>query len=184
MLKVYGANFSRASIIQWYLEELGVEYEFIKLDMKAGENRTPEYLAINPTGKVPSITDGDFHLWESGAILLYLAEKYGKLPSKLEEKAEINKWVLFSNSTLVMGVFIETSREREIPKLLPPLNEILSGRSFLLGDDFSVADVAVGSVLHFMTLMLKFDFQEYPGISNYIKMLGERTAFQKVMGVN
>ncbi|MFM7372281.1 MAG: glutathione S-transferase N-terminal domain-containing protein, partial [Sphaerospermopsis kisseleviana] len=62
MLKLYGGAFSRASIVQWYLEELQVPYEFILLDMKAGEHRQPEYLEINPIGKVPAIMDGDLKL--------------------------------------------------------------------------------------------------------------------------
>ncbi len=69
MLKLYGGARSRASIVHWYLEELKVPYEFVKLDMQAGEHLKPEYLAINPVGKVPAIVDGDFKLWESGAIL-------------------------------------------------------------------------------------------------------------------
>ena len=77
-LKLYGGLRSRAAIVQWYLEELGVPYEYILLDMKAGEHKQPEYLSINPMGKVPAIVDGDFKLWESGAILVYLANKYGE----------------------------------------------------------------------------------------------------------
>nr|WP_330359425.1 glutathione S-transferase N-terminal domain-containing protein [Moorena bouillonii] len=76
-LKLYSGLRSRATIVQWYLEELGVPYEYILLDMKAGEHKQPEYLSINPMGKVPAIVDGDFKLWESGAILVYLANKYG-----------------------------------------------------------------------------------------------------------
>ena len=75
MLKLYGGAPSRASIVRWYLEEVGVPYEFVKLDLQAGEHRQPEYLTINPIGKVPAIVDGDLQLWESGANLLYLAEK-------------------------------------------------------------------------------------------------------------
>lgn len=74
MLKLYGGARSRASIVQWYLEELGIPYEFVLLDMQAGEHLLPEFLAINPIGKVPAIADGNFTLWESGAILLYLAD--------------------------------------------------------------------------------------------------------------
>jgi len=87
VLKLYGGARSRASIVKWYLEEIDVSYEFVLLDMQAGAHLQPEFLAINPIGKVPSISEGDFSLWESGAILLYLAEKYGKLPQSLEEKA-------------------------------------------------------------------------------------------------
>jgi glutathione S-transferase len=133
MLKLYGGARSRASIIQWYLEELGVPYEFILLDMQAGEHRQPEFLAINPMGKVPAIVDGEFKLWESGAILFYLAQKYGNMPSSLEEQAKINQWILFGNATLGPGIFVEASRERETPKLLTPLNQILEKQPVLTG---------------------------------------------------
>ena len=182
MLKLYGGARSRASIIQWYLEELEIPYEFILLDMQAGEHRQPEYLAINPMGKVPAIVDGDFHLWESGAILFYLAQKYGKMPPSLEEQAKINQWILFGNATLGPGIFVEASRERETPRLLTPLNQILEKQPFLLGDELSVVDVAVGSILAYIPMMLKLDLSEYPAVVDYIKRISERPAFQKAMG--
>jgi glutathione S-transferase len=182
MLKLYGGARSRASIVQWYLEELGVPYKFILLDMQAGEHRQPEYLAINPMGKVPAIVDGDFQLWESGAILFYLAQKYGKMPPSLEEQAKINQWILFGNATLGPGIFVEASRERETPKLLTPLNQILEKQPFFLGDELSVVDVAVGSILAYIPMMLKLDLSEYPAVVDYIKRISERPAFQKAMG--
>jgi glutathione S-transferase len=182
MLKLYGGARSRASIVQWYLEELGIPYEFILLDLQAGEHRQPEYLAINPIGKVPAIVDGDFQLWESGAILFYLAQKYGNLPSSLEEQAKINQWILFGNATLGPGIFVEASREREMPKLMTPLNQILEKQPFLLGDEFSVVDVAVGSILSYIPIMLKLDLSEYPAVVDYMKRLSERPAFQKAIG--
>jgi glutathione S-transferase len=182
MLKLYGGARSRASIVQWYLEELGIPYEFILLDLQAGEHRQPEYLAINPIGKVPAIVDGDFQLWESGAILFYLAQKYGNMPSSLEEQAKINQWIIFGNATLGPGIFVEASREREMPKLMTPLNQILAKQPFLLGDEFSVVDVAVGSILSYIPIMLKLDLSEYPAVVDYMKRLSERPAFQKAIG--
>jgi len=182
MLKLYGGARSRASIVQWYLEELGIPYEFILLDLQAGEHRQPAYLAINPIGKVPAIVDGDFQLWESGAILFYLAQKYGNMPSSLEEQAKINQWILFGNATLGPGIFVEASREREMPKLMTPLNQILAKQPFLLGDEFSVVDVAVGSILSYIPIMLKLDLSEYPAVVDYMKRLSERPAFQKAIG--
>lgn len=179
MLKLYGGARSRASIVQWYLEELEVPYQFVLLDMEAGAHREPEFLAINPMGKVPAIIDGDFKLWESGAILLYLVEKYGKTLS-LEQRADLSQWVLFANATLGPGIFGEENRERETPRLLHPLNQILERQPFLLGE-FSVVDVAVGSVLAYM-MMLKLDQSAYPAILNYIKRLSERPAFPKSLG--
>lgn len=89
MLKLYAGERSRAAIVQWYLEELQAPYEFVLLNMKAGEHRQPEFLALNPMGKVPTVTEGEFKLWESGAILLYLAEKYNQLPSNLEQRSQV-----------------------------------------------------------------------------------------------
>ncbi|MHC0064939.1 glutathione S-transferase family protein [Nostoc sp. UIC 10890] len=182
MLKLYGGARSRASIVHWYLEELEVPYEFVKLDMQAGEHLKPEYLAINPVGKVPAIVDGDFQLWESGAILLYLADKYSKSTLSPQERAVFSQWVLFANATLGPGIFIEANREREMPRLLTPLNEIFSKQPFLLGDEFTVADVAVGSILNYIPIMLKLDLSSYPAVLSYMKQLSERPAFQKSIG--
>ena len=182
MIKLYGGAFSRASIVHWYLEELEIPYEFVKLDMQAGEHRQPEFLAINPMGKVPAIVDGDFILWESGAILLYLADKYGKKTLSPEERCIYSQLSLFANATLGPGVFVEATRDKEMPKLMNPLNEILGKQPFLLGNEFTVADVAVGSILNYIPIMLKLDLSEYPNVTNYMKKLAERPAFQKVMG--
>lgn len=182
MLKLYGGARSRASIVQWYLEEIGVPYEFVLLDMEAGEHRQQEYLAINPIGKVPAIVDGDFKLWESGAIVLYLAEKYGKMPNSLPERSVMNQWVLFGNSTLATGLFIEATREKEMPKLLTPLDRILENQPYLMGEELTPADIAVGSILAYVPIMLKVDLSAYPAVVNYIKRINERPAFQKTIG--
>jgi glutathione S-transferase len=183
MIKLYGGARSRATIIQWYLEELGVPYEFVLLDMQAGEHRQPEFLAINPIGKVPAIVDGDFKLWESGAILFYLSQKYDQVPASLEEQSIINQWILFANATLGPGIFVESSREKETPKLMTPLNQILEKQPFMLGNEFSVVDVAVGSMLAYIPMMLQLDLSEYPAVVDYIKRLEERPAMQKAMSL-
>lgn len=182
MLKLYGGARSRASIVQWYLEELAVPYEFVMLDMQAGEHRQSNYLAINPIGKVPAIVEGDLQLWESGAILLYLADKYGKSTLSVEERAILSQWVIFANATLGPGIFVEANREREMPRLLTPLNEIFERQPFLLGNELTVADVAVGSILAYIPIMLKLDLSSYPFVLQYIQQISERPAFQKTIG--
>lgn len=179
MLKLYGGARSRASIVRWYLEELAIPYEFVFIDMQAGEHRQPEFLAINPMGKVPAIADGDFYLWESGAILLYLAQKYDKTTFSVEQLAIVNQWISFANSTLFIGVFIEAHREREMSKLLTALEKILAAQPYLLGNEFSVADVAVGSILAYIPIMLKLDLSAYPEVMNYMQRLAERPACKK-----
>ncbi len=183
MLKLYGGARSRASIVHWYLEELGVPYEFVLLDMAVGEHRQDNFLAINPFGKVPAIVDGDLKLWESGAILLYLAEKYDKKSASIEEKSIFAQWVLFANATLGTGLFVEASRVKETPRLLEPLNELLGKQPFILGEEFSVADIAVGSMLAYVTMMLKdVDLSPYPAAIDYIKRMKAREAFGKSIG--
>lgn len=181
-LKLYGGARSRASIVRWYLEELAIPYEFVALDMAAGENRGPEFLALNPFGKVPTIVDGDFPLWESGAILLYLAEKHGRLPAEIDRRAIYTQWILFANSTLTNGLLQEAIRERETPILLAPLDRILGEHSFILGDEFTVVDVAIGSILAFAPLVTKLDYSPYPNIVAYLQRLRERPAFVKSIG--
>ncbi len=181
-LLLYGGPRTRSPLVQWYLEELAVPYRYISLDIKAEEHRQPQFLAINPMGKVPAIVDGDFKLWESGAILLYLAEKYGKMPDTIEDRSVINQWVIFANTTLGPGLFREDRRERELPRLLPPLNNTLEQQPFILGADLSVVDVAVGSYLHYARVVLSLEFTDYPAIEVYLKRLSGRPAFKKTLG--
>ena len=182
MLKLYGGARSRASLVQWYLEEIGVEYEFVLLNMSSSEHLTDKYRAINPFGKVPGLEDGDFKLWESGAILLYVAEKYTQELQTPEARAIAAQWVLFANATLGPGVFIEATREKEFPRLMEPLEAILSRQPFMLGDRFTVVDVAVGSYLFYIPAMLQLDLSPYPAIAAYIKTLTERPAFNATLG--
>ncbi|AFY37834.1 Glutathione S-transferase domain protein [[Leptolyngbya] sp. PCC 7376] len=183
MLKLYGGARSRASIVQWYLEELGAEYEFVQLDMQGGEHKLPSYLAINPMGQVPAITDGNnVKVWESGAILIYLAEKFGKMPTTPQGKAEVYQWVLFANSSLSMGLTPNENRNEVMKRYLQPLNDILSSSPFMLGDKFGVVDVALGSILAYIPMMFQdVDLSLYPNIQGYLKRLGDRLAFRKAI---
>jgi glutathione S-transferase len=180
MLKLYGGKFSRAAIVQWYLEELALPYEFVLVDLQTGDHKQPAYLAINPIGKVPAIADGEFKLWETGAILLYLAEKYGEQKS-LEQRSLLNQWILYANATMGPDVFSETSREKAFPRNMAMLNELLSNQSYILGEEFSVADIAVGSLLGYIPMMLPLDFGEYSAVATYMQRLAARPAFQKAM---
>ncbi len=182
MLKLYGGARSRASIVQWALEELGIPYEFVLLDMQAGEHHQPDFLAINPIGKVPAIADGEFHLWESGAILLYLADKYGKEPLSVETRAWMNQWILYANATLGPEVFGEATREKAFPRHMTMLNQLFSQQSYVMGHEFTMADVGLGALLAYIPLMLKLDFSDYSALADYMQRLSDRPAFQKTIG--
>lgn len=197
MLKLYGGLLTRAFVVEWYLIELGVDYEFVRLDMSQGEHLKPDFLAINPMGKLPAIVDDGFTLWESGAILLYLAQKHHQLPESLQQQAEIYQWILFANATLINGLFVPENLKREYPRLLSPLNQKLESQPFLQGE-FSIVDIAVGAVLAYIPLLLQLDlgafppeieasiqnlanidFDAYPGVKEYIQRLSKRTAFEQ-----
>ncbi|NHC37318.1 glutathione S-transferase family protein [Scytonema millei] len=199
MLKLYGGVLSRASIVQWYLEELQIPYEYVQLDMQAQDHKQPEFLAINPMGRLPAIADGNFQLWESGAILLYLTEKYGD-PITFERRSLLNQWVLFGNSTLSSAIFVKENLH-EAPELLTAINQILQQQPFLTGDRFTVADVAVGALLAYIPIMMRMDVSAYPDVVNdikqamtkvdlnlypavldYVQRLTARTGFQKSIG--
>jgi glutathione S-transferase len=182
MLKLYGGRRSRATIVRWYLEELAIPYEFTELDMQVGEHLKPDFLAVNPMGKVPAIEDGSFKLWESGAILLYLSEKYDTPAVSMEERAIYAQWILFANATLGPGIFMETTREKEKARLFPALDTLLSRHPFLSGDRLTVADIAVGSMLGYINFMLPVNFDEFAAIANYLKHISARPAFQKTIG--
>jgi glutathione S-transferase len=188
MIKLYGGTFSRAAIVKWYLEELQIPYEFVLVDLKTGAHLQPEYLAINPFGKVPALAvsglaDGDFVLWESGAILTYLASKYDPAINTPEKLAIVNQWVLFANSTLANGLFTPEFQAKETPHLLGQLDALLSQRDYLLGgDQLSAADVAVASLLSYVGMMLKdFDPSPYPHVVAYLDRMKGRSAFQASM---
>jgi glutathione S-transferase len=187
MIKLYGGTFSRAAIVQWYLEELQIPYEFGLVDLKAGAQLQPDYLAINPFGKVPALTvsglaDGDFVLWESGAILTYLASKYDPSLDTPEKLATVNQWVLFANSTLATGLFSPEFQAQETPHLLGKLEALLGGRTYLVDEQFSAADVAVASLLNYVGMMIKdFDTSPYPQVMAYLGRMQGRSAFQKSM---
>jgi glutathione S-transferase len=178
-IELYGGNRTRAVIVQWYLEELGLPYEYISLDLSAGDHRKPEFLAVNPMGKVPALNDGDYQIWESGAILLYLADRYGKTPPNPESRATQAQWVLFANATLALAIFLDDRRDKELPKLLPSLDRILQQQPFLTGDTLTVADIAVASYLNYGRQLMSLDYSAYPAMMGYLERLGQREAFQK-----
>jgi glutathione S-transferase len=102
-MKLYEFGPTRSIRVRWTLQELGVDFEPIRVNLLAGDHRRPEFLKINPAGKIPVLVDGDLVLTESVAIVLYLADKYsnkGLIPTDLEERAQVNRWLLFAATEL------------------------------------------------------------------------------------
>ena len=167
MMKLYGFPPTRSIRVLWTLRELGVDFEFVNVNLVAGENHLPEFLALNPAGKLPVLIDGDFVLTESVAIVLYLAEKYpdkGLLPASLEPRAQVNHWLLFTATELeqpLWRIARHTSlypKDKRLPDELPlarkdfedmaaVMEEHMRGRQFLVGESVTVADLVAAYTL-------------------------------------
>jgi glutathione S-transferase len=153
--------------VRWTLQELGADFEPIRVNLAAGEQRRPEFLKINPAGKIPVLVDGDRVLTESVAIVLYLAEKYprkGLLPDGLNERAQVNRWLMFAATELEQplwriarhtALYPEEQRlpgdvilaSSEFKDMASVLEEHMEGRQFVAGDSVSVADFVMAYTL-------------------------------------
>ena len=102
-MRLYEFGPTRSIRVRWMLQELGVDFESVTVNLRTGEHRRPEFLKINPAGKVPVLVDDDLVLTESVAIVLYLAEKYphkGLVPTDIKQRAQVNQWLLFTVTEL------------------------------------------------------------------------------------
>ncbi len=197
MIKVYGSPHSSAGRCFWMLEEAGLKYERQPLDMKNGEHKLPEFLKLNPNGKVPCLIDGDFIIWESMAINSYLAEKYKPelIPSTAESRAHMQQWSYWAALEMqpplidifIQKVFVpEDKRNHQViekatqvvPLKLEILNNHLKKSKYVVGDQFSLADINVGSVAN-LANAIEFDLKPYGEIMRWLQFLKERSAYKK-----
>jgi glutathione S-transferase len=197
-LKIYGTVRSRTARVLWMAKELGLEFEHIPLVMGDAAMKHPDFLKINPAGRVPAIDDDGFALSESLAINLYLARKYGDrakpslAPASLEEEAKIWQWSSWAMTDLEgplhaihlnRGLYppekrdarIAESAEAQVQRPLAMLNGVLADRAYLLGSRFSVADLNVACVLS--TSRVAFiDMQAFPKVADWGRSCRERPA--------
>jgi len=194
-LKIYGVARSRAFRTLWMAKELGLDYEHIKIDFATGETRTQAHLALNPNGHVPVIDDDGFILWESMAINLYLAKKYGRdgfYPSRLVDEARAWQWSFWGMTEVERPVLTalfnrailpENERdpaaadaaEKTLAQPLKVLDGALERSSYLLGDRFTVADLNVASILAWAR-PAQIDFAVYPKVAEWSRNCAERPA--------
>jgi len=202
-LKLYGGVRSRASMPRWYLEEKGLAYDWIQLDLEAGEHRQAPFTAVNPFAKVPALVDGtvlsatgeSLHLFESGAILLHLADHHGHdftgtATQVAAQRALATQWILFANATLAMALFVPANREREFPRLMEVLDgRLAGGRSLLAGPwenpSWTVADCAVNAYLAYLPIFFpQLDLGPYPNVQATIAATQARAPYRRVMGLD
>ncbi|MGD9860600.1 MAG: glutathione S-transferase family protein [Marinobacterium sp.] len=199
MIKVYGSVFSRAGMVMLALEELGLEYEAVDMLPRSEQTQSSEYRALNPTGKIPTLVDGDLVLFETQAILFYLARKYGNgrlWGTTPEEEADILRWSLFVSNQMevpALDILIQFKFNKDNPdqsvierasgelnRFLPTLEQQLQGREWISGDHFTIADIHGAMVLSWPKLG-GFDYSVYPQVHRWIKSVLSHPAQKKLM---
>ncbi|MCB9682527.1 MAG: glutathione S-transferase family protein [Alphaproteobacteria bacterium] len=186
---LYHHPYSRAANVIWMLEEVGVDYELAWVDLLAGQQKTPELLALNPMGKLPILVDGDAVVTESAAIGMYLADRYapGRLAPALDDprRGTYLRWILFAPSVIEPGSSAHASGWAYKPgsagwgtyeAMLSTIDAAVGAGPWVLGEPFSMADVIFGGTLRYM---VQFKMLEpSPTVAAYVDRLNARPAAQ------
>jgi glutathione S-transferase len=203
-LTFYYQPMTSATRVHWALEELGVAYDKVKIDLSKRENKNPDYLAQNPNGKVPLLVADGVPIFESLAILLYLGERYGAekklFPGETDYagRGEALKWMCWGSVTVVetvMRIMRNTSdrfpaEERnekaaqsaklEMAGHLAMIDHALEGRDYMLGAEFSLVDVANASLVPFIARN-GVDTTPFSRVNDWVGRCIARPAFARVM---
>jgi glutathione S-transferase len=189
-MKLYYNPQSRAVIAKWMLDEYGVAYEIVPIDVKKREHKTPEFLQINPAGKLPALVDGDSRIFENAAICLYLGDKFpeAKLAPKIgaPERGRYLSLMVYSTSQLepAMGdalLDVSTLPQRgwtDFETVKDVIEKELGDGPYLFGDWFSAADVMIGSM--FIWKRMWGRPPDRPKLEAYVDRLLERPAAMKI----
>ena len=201
-LTFYYAPMSTATLTDLVLEELGVPCKRVKLNIKDGDTKKPDFLKLNPNAKVPLIVHDDVPIFESAAITMYLGEQFGvekKLyPASGAKRGEAMKWIVWTNVTLGDSVYnwcrntmdwtpadhhntkAGEAAKMDIAKCLKIVDQELAGKKYLLGDSYSLADTHVNSYLDWLRHM-KIDFAPFSNLNAWSKRCNDRPSYAKVM---
>ena len=200
-LTFYYSPMSTASLTEIVLEELGVPCEKVKLDIQKGDTKKPEFVKLNPNGKVPTIVHDGTVIWESAALTMYLGETFGvekKLyPGPGPKRGEAMKWIVWTNVTLgdAVGRFTRNTMDwypadqqnaaagaagkADIVNCLRILDESLEGKQFLVGE-YTLADTHLHSFTDWLRHM-KMDFTPYARVNAWSERCASRPAYKKIM---
>ncbi len=169
MLKIYGADLSSpANKVRFAANAIGLQYEYVKVDLRGGEHQKPEFLKVNPIGKIPAMDDDGFKLFESNAMIRYLADKSNSplYPKGLKERATVDSWIDFGSMHVGAAMAKVTynrvfAPRRNVPidensvkegisflgRFLPIVDEQLSKDKFLTGNSMTLADINLLALL-------------------------------------
>ncbi len=189
-ITLYHHPFSRAAGTVWALEEVGRPYELRFVDIMKGGQKAPDFVALNPMGKLPTLVDGDVVITENAAISLYLGDRYasGTLAPALDDprRGTYFRWSLFAPSVIEPGLMAKDGKWEYRPgqagwgtydEMTKAIHAAIANGPFILGDMFSMADVIFGGTLRFM---LRFGrMPATPALTAYVDRLDKRPALQR-----
>jgi glutathione S-transferase len=197
MMKLYWSPQSRAGRALWMMEEAGVPYERVLIDIRSGAQNTPAYHAINPMEKVPALTDGDAAVAESAAICAYVADRVPEAglapPIGDPKRARYLHWLFFA-SGCIEAAFTEKFTKASLPstsmagwgsfdRVIGVIEEAVAQGPWLLGERFSAADVMVGSDVNFGINVFKL-VEPRPALTAYVARCTARPAFQRAQAID
>src|SRR5262245_13487925 len=197
-MKLYSFPSPNPQKVHFALLELGLACETVPVDLTKGEHRAPKFLALNPNGRVPVLTDGALTLWESHAILAYLGEKTGRLwPTSAAGRADALRWLFFLsqhisppahdlvfNRLAVKGLGLPSDEaaiargEKALPAVISILEGQLAHGQWLLGEEFSLVECAYAPYLDVIE-KAGFSFGAFPKVRAYLEALRSRPAWQE-----
>ncbi len=196
MIKFYFSGAPNPMKVALLLEEAGIAYEAIPVDTRKGDQHKPEFLAINPNGKVPVIVDGDATVFDSNAILLYLAEKSGKFlpPASAKNRGELLSWLMFVATGVGpfsgQSVHFQHMAPEKIPyatnryrfeamRHYALLNDHLAGRNYMVADTYTIVDMAVWGWARMIPFVLdKEAFAKLPNLKRLVDEVEAKPAAQ------
>lgn len=192
-LVFYTNPMSRGRIVHWMLEELGVPYEMRILDLEKGEHKTPEYLRVNPMGKVPAIVHRGLVVTEAAAICVYLADAFPQAglapPADDPQRGAYLRWFFFG-AGCVEPAFVDKLFDRppvarksalgygSYDDTVKTLEQAVTPGPFVLGAKFSAVDVYIASQIGWGILVKALEPK--PWMQSYLQRIGERPAYQRV----
>jgi len=197
-MKLYGHSWSNAARrVQMLCEELGIPYTYETVDLMGGKQYTPEFQKLNPNSKVPAIDDDGFMLWESQAIMRYLADKHKAhawYPTDPKARARVEQWLDWNQTRLgteAGKIMFNThfagdkrndqaieDAKKWLEKIFPVMDAELKNRSYLSGDQPTLADLAAASNLAYLE-MCQYDLKPYSAITRWYDAMKKRPSFAK-----
>ena len=197
MLKFYYSGAPNPTKVALFLEESGTPYDAIPVDTRKGEQHTPEFLKINPNAKLPATVDGDVTVFDSSAILLYLAEKTGKfLPAKSDKaRGELLSWLMFvasgvgpySGQLVHFKIYAPEKHEYAINRYafetqrhFAILDARLAKQKYMIGDSYTIVDMDVWGWARLMPLG-EPAWSKFPNLKRFVDEISARPAAQRAM---